>query len=102
MTYILIGLVVVYALGGVGFWYSQQYNKNKVRYKRLKLVDDSIEFNRKAKTKEDFIKMYVSLREQFAVSMNVTKDEFEKLSIESIRKMNEEALLSIRDNLMTK
>ena len=101
MTYVFIGLLVAYTLGGVGFWYSIRYSKNDVRDKKLKLVDDCIQINRSVKAKEDFIKMYVLLRDHFTVSMNVTKDEFEKLSIESIRKMNEVALRAIRDKLMT-
>lgn len=73
--------------------------KREIKKKRLMEVDAYLEMNRKAKIKEDFMGMYLSMMEHLGIVMNITKEEFERLSIESVRKLNEEALNDIKEQL---
>lgn len=74
-------------------------NNRRVNELRLKRVEKLIEFNRSAKCKDDFIELYLAVTKALNTKMNITKEEFERLSIESVRKLNEEALNDIKEQL---
>lgn len=86
------------AIVGLIYLINRIVNKNKPANHNDQPVQCFKQWNAAITTKQGFIDMYNQLNEyclnvyNCPLTVNMTKEEFDRLSIESIRKLNDEAL----------